>query len=139
MLTRFYRKFRFYQSPIPHYSNYHQLPITQINHYQLPQPITNYQSPINPLPIPNSPSPICKQVFLALTQLGEGTEDTRRRCFKQDLVNKRYSEELVDSVIQQLVDEKLIVTSEMVAKKDESKRVIVVDIAHEALIRYWTL
>lgn len=24
---------------------------------------------------------VCKQIFLALTQLGEGTEDTRRRCF----------------------------------------------------------
>lgn len=82
---------------------------------------------------------VCKQVFLALTQLGEGTEDTRRRVFKQDLVNKRYSEELIDIVIQQLADEKLIVTSEIIAKGDESKRVVVVDVAHEALIRYWSL
>ncbi|MEM1394608.1 MAG: pentapeptide repeat-containing protein [Cyanobacteria bacterium P01_C01_bin.38] len=82
---------------------------------------------------------VCKQVFLALTQLGEGTEDTRRRVFKQDLVNKYYSEELIDSVIQQLADEKLIVTSEIVAKGDESERVVVVDVAHEALIRYWGL
>ncbi|MEO0934556.1 MAG: pentapeptide repeat-containing protein, partial [Cyanobacteria bacterium J06641_2] len=82
---------------------------------------------------------VCKQVFLALTQLGEGTEDTRRRVFKQDLVNKRYPEELIDSVVQQLADEKLVVTSEIVEKGDESKRVVVVDVAHEALIRYWDL
>ena len=82
---------------------------------------------------------VCKHIFLALTQLGEGTEDTRRRCFKQDLVNKSYSEELVDKVVQRLADEKLIVTSEMVAKGSTSERVAVVDVAHEALIRHWTL
>ena len=82
---------------------------------------------------------VCKQVFLALTQLGEGTEDTRRRVFKQDLVNKYYSEKLIDSVIQQLADEKLVVTSEIVAKGGTSERVVVIDVAHEALIRYWSL
>ncbi|MEO0932288.1 MAG: pentapeptide repeat-containing protein [Cyanobacteria bacterium J06641_2] len=82
---------------------------------------------------------VCKYIFLVLTQLGEGTEDTRRRCFKQDLVNKRYSEELVDEVVQKLADEKLIVTDEKIAKGGTSERVAVIDVAHEALIRHWTL
>ena len=81
---------------------------------------------------------VCKHIFLALTQLGEGTEDTRRRCFKQDLINKRYSEELIDKVIQRLADEKLIVTSEIIAKGGTSQRVPIVDVAHEALIRHWS-
>lgn len=49
-----------------------------------------------------------KHIFLSLTQLGEGTEDTRKRVFKQDLVTAKHSSDLVDKVIQKLADEKLI-------------------------------
>jgi uncharacterized protein YjbI with pentapeptide repeats/energy-coupling factor transporter ATP-binding protein EcfA2 len=80
-----------------------------------------------------------RHIFLSLTQLGEGTEDTRRRVLKPDLVNERYSEQLIDEVVQKLADEKLIVTSEMVEKGSASGRVAVVDVAHEALIRQWPL
>ncbi|MEG4497746.1 pentapeptide repeat-containing protein [Microcoleus sp. F10-C6] len=80
-----------------------------------------------------------RHIFLSLTQLGEGTEDTRRRVLKPDLVNERYSEQLIDEVVQKLADEKLIVTSEMVEKDSASGRVAVVDVAHEALIRQWPL
>lgn len=79
-----------------------------------------------------------RHIFLALTQLGEGTEDTRRRVLKPSLVNQRYSEELIDTVVHKLADEKLVVTSEMVGQ-EVSKRVAVVDVAHEALIRHWSL
>ncbi|BAZ19935.1 pentapeptide repeat-containing protein [Kalymmatonema gypsitolerans NIES-4073] len=80
-----------------------------------------------------------RYIFLSLTQLGEGTEDTRRRILKQDLVNARYPEELINEVVQRLADEKLIVTTEIVAKRGETQRVAVVDVAHEALIRHWSL
>ncbi|NES45058.1 caspase family protein, partial [Moorena sp. SIO2C4] len=80
-----------------------------------------------------------RHIFLALTQLGEGTEDTRRRVFKPNLVNQRYSEELIDTVVQKLADEKLVVTTEMVGKGEGTKTVAVVDVAHEALIRHWSL
>ena len=84
----------------------------------------------------------CKHVFLALTQLGEGTENTRRRCFKQDLVNTLYSEELIDRVTQRLTDENLIVTDEKSIASNEMEntleRVAVIDVAHEALIRHWS-
>ncbi|NEO41626.1 MAG: peptidase C14 [Moorea sp. SIOASIH] len=80
-----------------------------------------------------------KHIFLTLTQLGEGTEDTRRRVLKPNLVNQRYNEELIDTVVQKLADEKLVVTTEMVGKGGGAKRVAVVDVAHEALIRHWSL
>ncbi|NES80772.1 MAG: peptidase C14 [Moorea sp. SIO2B7] len=80
-----------------------------------------------------------KHIFLALTQLGEGTEDTRRRVLKPNLVNQRYNEELIDTIVQKLADEKLVVTTEMVGKGGGAKRVTVVDVAHEALIRHWSL
>ena len=80
-----------------------------------------------------------KHTFLALTQLGEGTEDTRRRVLKADLVNAQHSESAVDAVLKRLADEKLVVTSEIVGKGIESGRAAVVDVAHEALIRHWSL
>ena len=82
---------------------------------------------------------VAKHIFLNLTRLGEGTEDTRRRVFQQDLVTAKYSQALVDKVIQTLADEKLVVTGEQVAKGAEMKREAVVNVPHEALIRNWLL
>lgn len=79
---------------------------------------------------------IAKQIFLELTHLGEGTEDTRRQVRQEDLVTERRSRELVEEVLQRLAEEKLVVTGE---QEFEGKRVAVVNIAHEALIRNWDL
>ena len=38
-------------------------------------------------------------IFLNLTQLGEGTEDTRRRITKSDLIVAKYPEELVNKTL----------------------------------------
>ncbi len=80
-------------------------------------------------------------IFLALTQPGEGegTEDTRRRVLKRDLVTSKHSEAEIDAVLQKLVDEKLVVTSELREKGLASGHVTVIDVAHEALIRHWSL
>ncbi|NET36631.1 MAG: hypothetical protein F6K19_32150 [Cyanothece sp. SIO1E1] len=78
-----------------------------------------------------------KRIFLELTQLGEGTEDTRRRVFQQNLVSPHQPATVVDQVIQKLAAERLVVTSELLAKGPKPDRVVVVDIAHEALIRHW--
>lgn len=105
---------------------------------------------------------IAKRIFLELTQLGAGTEDTRRQVLKQDLlahggpetgffdentslkladsiknpVSLVDSEALVESVIQQLAAAKLIVTSELVQGLTPTATV---DVVHEALIRHWPL
>ncbi|MBP5974274.1 pentapeptide repeat-containing protein [Brasilonema sp. CT11] len=79
-----------------------------------------------------------KQIFLELTQLGEGTEDTRRRVFQRDLVTSERSPALVEQVIQKLADAKLVVTSTLIEKGANSGKVAVVDVAHEALIRHWS-
>jgi uncharacterized protein YjbI with pentapeptide repeats len=65
-----------------------------------------------------------------------GTEDTRRRVLKQDLITVKYPEEVIDVMIQKLADERLIVTDkpgEMTDKK------MAIEVAHEALIREWEL
>jgi WD40 repeat protein len=118
---------------------------------------------------------VAKCIFLELTQLGEGTEDTRRRIWKRDLINEQHSESLVDRVIGKLVDARLLVTDEIrgaESEQTEDLRIrppsppnlggtgftppkigglggqnddvcvspeteVVVDVAHEALIRHW--
>ena len=74
-----------------------------------------------------------KRIFLELTQLGEGTEDTRRQVLQGDLVTSQHSEVVINRIIQRLADEKLVVTSTL------SNQIAVVDVAHEALIRHWLL
>jgi sugar lactone lactonase YvrE len=78
---------------------------------------------------------IAKRIFLELTQLGE-TSDTRRRVYKEDLVNSQHSEELLDRTIEQLVQAKLIVTTHE-SQSQNAKPGVILDIVHEALIRHW--
>lgn len=81
-----------------------------------------------------------KYIFLNLTQLGEeGTEDTRKRIYKQDLITSKHTEELVNNLIKRLADEKLIVTSEYCNTKSETDRKVLVEVVHEALIRNWKI
>ena len=83
-----------------------------------------------------------QHIFQQLTQLGEGTQDTRRRVFQADLVAEpKHPAQQVKQVIERLSspDNRLIVTSEVVSKSDESQRMSIVDVAHEALIRHWKL
>ncbi len=90
---------------------------------------------------------IANQIFIKLTQLGERTDvkdlqqgqylqnkipDTRRQIRMDALVSSGESEELVKQVVQKLADARLIVTSDPLPKKG-----VVIDVAHEALIRYW--
>ncbi|MGB3536241.1 MAG: pentapeptide repeat-containing protein [Microcoleaceae cyanobacterium] len=83
---------------------------------------------------------IIRHIFLSLTQLGEGTEDTRRRVMKSDLITAKHSEAVVDTVIQKLAQEKLLVTSDPgITASSQPQGVEVVDVPHEALIRHWKL
>jgi hypothetical protein len=74
-------------------------------------------------------------IFINLTQLGEGTPDTRKQVPQRDLVSLGKSAQLVEQVIQKLALAKLIVTSE---QRRGEENVAVVDVAHEALIRHWS-
>ncbi len=69
---------------------------------------------------------IARQIFLRLTELGEGTQDTRRRVALIELIPNDQSRSSIESVLQKLADARLITTSEGV-----------VEVAHEALIREW--
>ncbi|MFG6105327.1 pentapeptide repeat-containing protein [Leptothoe sp. EHU-05/26/07-4] len=83
-----------------------------------------------------------QHIFQQLTQLGEGTEDTRRRVFLDNLISEPlHPVEIVRTVIDTLSskDNRLLVTSELIGKGDVKERRAIVDVAHEALIRHWRL
>lgn len=71
---------------------------------------------------------IAKSIFLRLTELGEGTQDTRRRISIRELIppGPAFDAEQIQAVLVKLADARLITTGEGT-----------VEVAHEALIREW--
>ncbi|UKO96586.1 nSTAND1 domain-containing NTPase [Nostoc sp. UHCC 0870] len=85
-------------------------------------------------------------IFLALTQLGEGTEDTRRRVGKSTLIVNKYPVVLVERTLQILTAAKLIVVN---AEEEGGQAAAVsispfptpsvsIEVAHEIIIRHWS-
>ncbi len=69
---------------------------------------------------------IARIIFLRLTELGEGVQDTRRRVRPAELKLTQANADAVQQVLKTLADARLVTTAE-----DE------VQVAHEALIRHW--
>lgn len=69
---------------------------------------------------------LTRMLFLRLTELGEGIEDTRRRVQLEELLTMASGNEEVAGIIKILADNRLITTSQDV-----------IEVAHEALIREW--
>ena len=69
---------------------------------------------------------LARSIFLRLTELGEGTEDTRRRVAIRELIPRREQEAEVREVLLTLADARLVTVGEDT-----------VELAHEALIRSW--
>ncbi len=69
---------------------------------------------------------LARDVFLRLTELGEGTEDTRRRATLNELVRQSAEATQLRAVLNTLAEARLITLNEDSA-----------EVAHEALIREW--
>jgi WD40 repeat protein/class 3 adenylate cyclase len=69
---------------------------------------------------------LARNIFLRLTELGEGTEDTRRRVAMAELTPRPDQLKAVDDVLRTLADARLVTIGEGT-----------VEVAHEALIRHW--
>jgi len=69
---------------------------------------------------------ITRNIFLRLTELGEGTQDTRRRASLAELITRPEDAPAVEAVVRRLADARLVTTAEGTA-----------EVAHEALIREW--
>lgn len=68
---------------------------------------------------------IARNIFLRLTELGEGVQDTRRRV-RMDELAQAQEQETVSRVLKTLADARLVTTEQDSA-----------EVAHEALIREW--
>ncbi|MBP7686462.1 MAG: SUMF1/EgtB/PvdO family nonheme iron enzyme [Thermoflexales bacterium] len=71
---------------------------------------------------------IARQIFLRLTELGEGTQDTRRRATLNELISRPQLQSQVETVLKTLADARLVTTDQNTT-----------EVAHEALIREWPL
>lgn len=104
-------------------------------------------------------------IFFTLTQLGHGTEDSRRRVAKADLLQLAWSAPLFEETLEILLDQGLLVTSHSRLHEGDSARApqnleagdisslemgrttghhatggrATVDVVHDALIRRWPL
>ena len=69
---------------------------------------------------------MARRIFLRLTELGEGTQDTRRRAALSELIPDTDEGAAVKGLLKTLADARLVTLSEDTA-----------EVAHEALIREW--
>ncbi len=75
---------------------------------------------------PDDLHPLLRSVFLRLTEIGGGVEDTRRRVDIDELVPEGGSTTAVTAMLERLADSRLVTLREGTA-----------EVAHEALIREW--
>ena len=76
--------------------------------------------------VPPDRQGLMRNVFLRLTELGEGIEDTRRRVAVEELVPEGASPEAVQALLDRLAEARLVTLGEGTA-----------EVAHEVLIREW--
>ncbi|KAA3662250.1 MAG: hypothetical protein DWQ04_13990, partial [Chloroflexi bacterium] len=69
---------------------------------------------------------IARNIFMRLTELGEGTQDNRRRARLEELGTQGEDGDAVAEVLKKLADARLVITRRRSA-----------EVAHEALIRNW--
>ena len=70
--------------------------------------------------------PLARSVFVRMTELGEGAEDSRRRVRVDELVPAGASSAAVHALLERLADARLVTLDDGTA-----------EVAHEALIRAW--
>ena len=76
--------------------------------------------------LPAEHRPLARSVFLRMTELGEGSEDSRRRVTADELVPEEASPDTVRALLGRLADARLVTLDDGSA-----------EVAHEALIRAW--
>jgi WD40 repeat protein/class 3 adenylate cyclase/tRNA A-37 threonylcarbamoyl transferase component Bud32 len=76
--------------------------------------------------LPGEQQPLARSVFLRMTELGEGSADSRRRVTVEELVPEGASPDTVRALLGRLADARLVTLDGAAA-----------EVAHEALIRAW--
>lgn len=75
---------------------------------------------------------VARQIFLRLVTLGEGTEDTRRRVDRSELLAIAGDEDLANDIIDTYAGYRLLALDH-----NPASRAPTVEVAHEAILREW--
>ena len=75
---------------------------------------------------------LIRQMFLRLVTIGEGTEDTRRRALRSELLELSQDSDLIDEIIDTFVVHRLLSTDHSAHTRQPT-----VEVAHEAILREW--
>jgi WD40 repeat protein/energy-coupling factor transporter ATP-binding protein EcfA2 len=75
-----------------------------------------------------------RKILVRLTQFGEGSQDTRRRATKSELLAASGSQRQAEQVLNKLVSARLVTVG-----TEQQTRQDVLEVAHETLIREWPL
>jgi len=82
--------------------------------------------------LPPEQQPVARLIFLRMAEVGETSQDTRRRATYSELITRSTDEMLINVVIKILADARLVITDTI--QPGDTR---VVEVAHEALIREW--
>lgn len=77
---------------------------------------------------------LSRQMFMRLVSLGEGAEDIRRRATQAELLSLTDNTDLMEEIIEQFAAYRLLLLDH-----DPETRQPTVEVAHEAILREWTL
>ena len=81
---------------------------------------------------PTEQETLRKMFVFCLVKVGDGTEDTRRRASREEVLAVGEDPAVAESLLQVWTNTRLLATS-----TDEDRKIQLVDVAHEALIRRW--
>lgn len=83
--------------------------------------------------LPATGQDIARQIFLRLLTLGEGTEDTRRRVSRSELLSLSTDTDLIEEILDTFASFRLLTLDH-----DPISRTPTVEWAHEAILQEWT-
>jgi tetratricopeptide (TPR) repeat protein len=82
--------------------------------------------------LPVSQQEVARSIFLRMAEVGQDSQDTRRRATYDELITRSTDELVIDAVVDVLAGARLVTTDTLQPGGEK-----VVQVAHEALIREW--
>jgi tetratricopeptide (TPR) repeat protein len=82
--------------------------------------------------LPEEQQKVARSIFLRMAEVGQDSQDTRRRATYDELITRSTDELVIDVVVRVLADARLVTTDTLQPGGEK-----IVQVAHEALIREW--
>ena len=82
--------------------------------------------------LPPEQQPVARSIFLRMAEVGQDSQDTRRRATYDELITRSTDELVINAVVKVLTDARLVTTDTLQPGGQK-----VVQVSHECLIREW--